>query len=233
MQKNKRIIKETIELFKERKIIFEKNRIEFDCHFVNKEKENTIRLNTIGIFNKGLVYFTSLDTQKLKEMEYENKSKLIQEIVSQLKKGGSFAYKLNILLTSEEGYVVQHELQHAFDSFIKLDDGIVAKEYRAYLAGLKYGGKAREHLDMIYSNMELIITEGLLFNVNERFKGNYLAMARIISMFREYKREITSEKIIHISSKLLDESYEDTFGMGYDGIVKKMCETNSPFISNV
>lgn len=221
-------MKKTIELFRDRKVEFDKIKLEKNCCFGEIKEENIVKLDIIGLLRIGVVNFTLLDFEKLKNVNYENKSKKIHIIMERLKDEMSLIDETNILLTSEKGYVVQHELQHAFDSFINLEDGIVAKEYRAYLAGLKYGGEPIEHLNQIYLSATHYINNNTLLTMNEIDRGNALAMTKISSIFSN-NNTLSPERIVYLSSKLLDESYEDNFNIGYDEIVKIMLKTNRPY----
>lgn len=221
-------MKKTIELFRDRKVEFDKIKLEKNCCFGEIKEENIVKLDIIGLLRIGVVNFTLLDFEKLKNVNYENKSKKIHIIMERLKDEMSLIDETNILLTSEKGYVVQHELQHAFDSFINLEDGIVAKEYRAYLAGLKYGGEPIEHLNQIYLSATHYINNNTLLTMNEIDRGNALAMTKISSIFSN-NNTLSPERIVYLSSKLLDENYEDNFNIGYDEIVKIMLKTNKPY----
>jgi hypothetical protein len=222
-------IKKTIELFRDRKVEFDRIKLKKDCCFGEIKEENIVKLDIIGLLRIGVVNFTLLDFEKLRNVNYQNKSENVKIVMEKLKDEMSLIQDTNILLTSEKGYVIQHELQHAFDSFINLEDGIVAKEYRAYLAGLKYGGEPVEHLNQIYVSAVHYIDNNRIFIMNDKDKGNYLAMARIASIFCKDKKVLSPERIIYLSTKLLDENYEDNFGIGYDDIVKIMLKTNSPY----
>jgi hypothetical protein len=222
-------MKETIELFKNRKVEFEKIKMKMHCCFGEFKEENVVSLDIIGKINIGFIDFTSLDFEKLRNVNYQNKSENVKIIMGRLKQEMSLVYDLNILLTSEKGYVVQHELQHAFDFFINIKDGNIATEYRAYLAGLKYGGEPVEHLNQIYFSVSKHLNNNTLLNINEMDRSNYLAMAKIASIFSNKRRVLSADRIIRISSELLDESYDDNYGMSYDEIVKVMLKTNKPY----
>ena len=53
-------------------------------------------------------------------------------------------------------------------------------------------------------------------------------MTKISSIFSN-NNTLSPERIVYLSSKLLDESYEDNFNIEYDEIVKIMLKTNRPY----
>lgn len=215
---------DSLNFYKERKVTFTKENsfLELELYNEDEKKGEIILLPKKGDFSCGLINISLLDSLKLFKMDLKNHSKEAQELIEGFMQGNCLNMEYKAIMTHEVDYALQHELQHIFDNLLDVEGDKVDREYRAYLAGLKYSEDNVLHLLKIPQYIEMKMEEEGEKIFKGKYKNNYLALIRIMQDFSdvfENNGEITTEEVKERSKILLDENYVKNMSMGYDKLL--------------
>lgn len=223
----KKLILESLNFYKERKVTFTKENsfLELELYNEDEKRGEIILLPKKGIFKVGLIEISLLDSLKLFKMDLTNNSDRSKKLIEGLMQGNCISFDYKIIMTHEIDYALQHELQHVFDNLIKIKGKLEDREYRAYLAGLRYSEDNVIHLKNIPCFMEKALEQEGKKIFEGEYKNNYLGLIKIMEEFSEFydeKFEITSKNIKNKCDLLLNENYIQNTGNTYEEILDIM-----------
>lgn len=218
---------ESLNFYNERKVTFTKENsfLKLELYNENKNEGELILLPKKGNFKVGLIDISLLDTAKLFGMDFEKNSDKAKKLVHGFMQGDCITMEHKIIMTQEVDFALQHELQHVFDNLMEIDGGLEEREYRAYLAGLKYCENKEIHLMNIPFFIEKKVNELGKKIFDDEHKYNYLSLIRIMKEFSDFyegETENRNEIIEKRCDLLLDKNYVKNTGMTYDRILNTM-----------
>jgi len=228
----RKLMLESLNFYKERKVTFTKENsfLKLELYNEDEKKGENILLPKKGNFKVGLIDISLLDTTKLFEMNFEMNSNKIKKLVNGFMQGDCISMEHKIIMTQEVDFALQHELQHVFDNLMEIDGGLEEREYRAYLAGLKYSENKEIHLMNIPFFIEKKVNELGKKIFDDEHKYNYLSLIRIMKEFSDFyegETENRNEIIEKRCNFLLDKNYVKNTGMTYDRILNTMIKMYS------
>lgn len=223
----KKLMLESLNFYNERKVTFTKENsfLKLELYNENKNEGELILLPKKGNFKVGLIDISLLDTAKLFGMDFEKNSDKAKKLVHGFMQGDCITMEHKIIMTQEVDFALQHELQHVFDNLMEIDGGLEEREYRAYLAGLKYCENKEIHLMNIPFFIEKKVNELGKKIFDDEHKYNYLSLIRIMKEFSDFyegETENRNEIIEKRCDLLLDKNYVKNTGMTYDRILNTM-----------
>lgn len=137
------------------------------------------------------------------------------------RKIGGFARGSIMVLRSDSDMIVQHELQHLFDTTCAINGNQVLREYRAKLAELAFSDSPRDVYRTMRSDARFGDFEAMLFGGSSK-EPHRIANKRIIGAMRGsgIRNGASDEEFRGAALRLLNVAYKKACGLTYDQILE-------------
>lgn len=234
LTRDKALIKQSLDFFTDRKIDLDKCKLESKELSTGLIKEK-YQLGAVRIFLLNSDYINEIKLMANPELnscfKYFNQIE-IQSILSE--EHIAFMNEENMYTKNISEHVLQHELQHFFDSCLFIEGKSWEKEYRAYLAACAFSESSNKPFQMMINLPQGLIKEygyetlkNEFISLDEDISDNLKASLKIIFDLNEMNLQLETMTDFEIKSNtrlLLDKNYIKNCNMNYEEILKYLKE---------